>query len=48
MGLVLIVIWLVALAVTFTRGVALAGLICGVSTRASSSRSPWWWRWPCP
>jgi hypothetical protein len=33
MGLVLIIIWLVALTVTLTPGIGLAGVICGISKR---------------
>jgi hypothetical protein len=31
MGLVMIIIWLVALAVTLAPGIGLAGVICGIS-----------------
>jgi hypothetical protein len=33
MGLVMIIIWLVALAVTLAPGIGLAGVICGISKR---------------
>ena len=35
MGLVLIIIWLVALGVTLAPGIGLAGVICGISKRTA-------------